>query len=82
MDVTHDTTNKANSYGAFVASMDLKQKVQYFSAVSRHRNGEELATNISVQFQKALLVFRNEHGVFPERKNSITFQSCKTYNIF
>ena len=66
-DVSHDTNDKSKSYGAFVASMDLKRKVSFFSTVSEHRNGEECSNNIGVHMQKALMAWREENGSFPER---------------
>ncbi|KAL7044980.1 hypothetical protein ACKWTF_002125 [Chironomus riparius] len=66
-DVSHDTNDKSKSYGAFVASMDLKLKVSFFSTVSEHRNGEECSNNIGVHMQKALMAWREENGSFPER---------------
>lgn len=66
-DVTHDTATKSNSYGAFVASMDLRSSVKYYSAVSKHKDGQELAGNIAIHFQAALVSFRATHGVLPDR---------------
>ena len=66
-DVTHDTRDRSKSYGAFVASMDLKESVKYFSAVQPHVNGEEMSNNISMNLIKALRAFKNEHGRLPER---------------
>lgn len=66
-DVSHDTNDKSKSYGAFVASMDLKRKVSFFSTVSEHRNGEECSNNIGVHMQKALMAWREENGTLPER---------------
>lgn len=66
-DVTHDTNNRSNSFGALVASMDLKLKVKYFSAVAAHTSGEELSNNIAIQVVQALKQFKNLHGSVPER---------------
>lgn len=66
-DVTHDTTDRSKSYGAFVATMDLKQQVKFFSAVSAHRNGEEISGNIATHLTKAMLAYREEHGTLPEK---------------
>ncbi|CRL00554.1 CLUMA_CG013814, isoform A [Clunio marinus] len=66
-DVTHDTKNRAKSYGAFVASMDLKEKVAYFSACSPHKDGEEVSANISNHLVAALKAYKDLHGTIPER---------------
>jgi aubergine-like protein len=66
-DVSHDAKSKAQSFGAFVASMDLRESVKYYSAVSKHQNGEELAGNIAVHMQQALIVYKQQHGMLPER---------------
>lgn len=68
-DVTHDTRNRNMSYGAFIATMDLKdcQNCQYYSAVSPHKNGEEISSNMVVHMIKALRVYQAQHGTLPER---------------
>jgi aubergine len=65
-DVTHDTNNRNKSYGAFVASMDLKEKVQYFSSVSQHKDSSELSKNIESHLVKALKVYLETHNYLPE----------------
>lgn len=66
-DVTHDTRDRNMSYGAFVASMDLKQCPQYFSAVSAHKSGEEMSNNIELHMIKALRSYFDQHDSLPER---------------
>lgn len=66
-DVTHDSKNRNNSYGAFVASMDVKECVKYYSGVSKHKNGSEMSANIEIHLMKALAAFREEHGTLPSR---------------
>lgn len=66
-DVCHDSTNKANSYGALVATMDLKVCGNYFSAVSAHRNGEELSNEMALNVTKALKEFRKIHASLPQK---------------
>ena len=69
-DVTHDTNNRAKSFGAFVASMSLTHlpnSVKYYSAVSSHSNGEEASKNINVHMKKVLLTYKKENGCLPER---------------
>lgn len=66
-DVTHDTKDKSKDFGAFVASMDLKETVKFFSAVSAHKDGNELSNNIIVHTIQAIKVFKDTHGSLPER---------------
>lgn len=66
-DVTHDTRDKSNSFGAFVATMDLKQKVEFFSAASSHKNGNEMSEHIELHMVAAMKQFKNTHGALPER---------------
>ena len=66
-DVTHDTRDRSKSYGAFVATMDLKRSGRYFSAVEPHTNGEELSNNIGISMVKALRVYKSTHNALPER---------------
>jgi aubergine len=66
-DVTHDTKNKKKSYGAFIASMDLKEKVEFYSGVSAHLEGNEIAGNIELHMYAALKTYKDTHGVLPER---------------
>lgn len=66
-DVTHDTSDRSKSYGAFVASMDLKETVNFFSAVSPHKDGEELSSNIALHMLQATKEFKDQHGALPER---------------
>lgn len=66
-DVTHDTNDKSKSYGALVATMDLQTHAKYFSAVSAHRNGEELSNELALNIIKALKEFRELHGCLPAK---------------
>lgn len=66
-DVTHDSRDKSKSYGAFVASMDLKEAVEYFSVVSPHKDGAEMSTNIELHMVQALKSFYTRHGKLPAR---------------
>lgn len=66
-DVCHDTKDRNKSYGAMVATMDLKQSCRYFSAVSAHTNGEELSNEFSLNVTKALKQYRATHQNLPSR---------------
>lgn len=66
-DVSHSTENRNKSYGAFVASMDLKKSVKFFSCAAEHTNGAECSENIKTHMQRALTAYRAVHGTLPER---------------
>lgn len=67
-DVCHDPKNKSLSWGALVATMDLKKaNNQFFTAVNRHKNGEELSNDLKVNVVKALKQFMDINHVLPER---------------
>lgn len=66
-DVCHDIQDKKKSYGALVATMDLKKSAKFFSAVSAHTCGEELSNDLNVNMMKALQAYRTECGTLPER---------------
>jgi len=66
-DVTHDTKDRKKSYGAFVASMDLQQKVEYYSAVSQHKDGNEVSANLATHLNTALKTYYQTHNTLPER---------------
>lgn len=66
-DVNHDTSDRSKSYGAFVASMDLKENPEYYSAVSAHKNGEEISAKIGTHMINALKVYCGVHGGLPDR---------------
>lgn len=66
-DVCHDTRDKSRSYGAVVATMDMRRSTRFFSAVSAHQNGEELSNNLSINIIKALKEYKLTHGTLPDR---------------
>lgn len=67
-DVNHDTKDKGGkSYGAFVASMDLKKVIQYYSKVTSHKDGTELSDNIELSMTEALYRYKELHDSLPER---------------
>lgn len=66
-DVSHCTNNRSQSYGAFVASMDLKRSTKYFSSVLPHSNGEECCNNIKLHMKRALNAWVKENQTLPKR---------------
>lgn len=66
-DVCHDTRDRSRSFGAVVATMDLKVSTNFFSAVSAHTNGEELSNHLSTNVGQALREYHARHGTLPDR---------------
>ena len=66
-DVTHDTRDRGTSWGAMVATMDLKEHFEYFSAVSQHKHGAELSNDIGLNVIKALKVWKQKYNVLPKK---------------
>lgn len=66
-DVCRDTKDKnKRSFGALVATMDMKQSCNYFSAVSPHNDNQELSDQFALNLNKALQCFRDQHKTLPE----------------
>lgn len=71
-DVCHDTRDRSRSFGALVATMDLRsasttRPSRYFSCVTPHTNGEELSNNLPLSVIKALQQYQDIHGKLPDR---------------
>lgn len=64
-DVCHSTKDSSKSYGAFIATMDLRSSSAFFSAVSQHMKGQELSNDIGLNMGKALKQYREIHGTLP-----------------
>lgn len=66
-DVCHDTKDKSRSFGAVVATMDMRKSTKFFSAVTAHKNGEELSNSLSLNVVAAIKQYKAVHGTVPER---------------
>ncbi|KAH8333113.1 hypothetical protein KR074_006155, partial [Drosophila pseudoananassae] len=66
-DVCHSSKNKNKSYGALVATMDIKTSTRYFSSVTEHMKGQELSDQMGMNMTYALKAYRDHHGALPER---------------
>lgn len=67
-DVCHSSAkDNSKSFGALVASMDLKESTRYFSNVMVHSKGQELSNEISMNMVYAIKTYRSLHGSLPER---------------
>lgn len=64
-DVCHDKADKAKSFGALVATMDMKRSSNYFSVAFSHGDGTELSSKMAPYFLQALEAYKNEHGALP-----------------
>lgn len=47
--------------------MDLKDRVKFYSAVSAHKNGEEMSNNMALHMVKALRCYREMNGALPKK---------------
>ena len=66
-DVATDSRDKKISYGAMVATMDIKTSAEYFSAVSKQTSGEELSHSFMQNVMKALKAYQQVHNALPQR---------------
>lgn len=70
-DVCHDTRDKSRSFGALVATVDLKNQTnsheKFFSCVNAHRDGQELSNFLSMGVIAALKQYQAVHGKLPAR---------------
>ncbi|XP_030382857.1 protein aubergine-like [Scaptodrosophila lebanonensis] len=66
-DVCHSSKNKNKSYGALVATMDIRTSGRYFSAVTEHLKGQELSDQMAMNMRLALKAYQEHHGALPER---------------
>ncbi|XP_017062081.1 protein aubergine-like isoform X3 [Drosophila ficusphila] len=67
VDVCHSSKNKNKSYGALVATMDMKCSTRYFSSVTEHMKGQELSNQMSLNMTGALKAYCENHGTLPDR---------------
>lgn len=63
-DVCHDPRDKSNSYGAMVATLDDKY-CKFYSTVTKHKNGEELASEFGINIKKAVHEFYKSNKTLP-----------------
>lgn len=67
-DVCHDPKNKSLSWGAMVATMDLKKRNnEFFSAVNRHSSGEEISNYLGMNIVKAVQQFMQINNSLPDK---------------
>lgn len=67
-DVCHDPQDKKFSWGAMVATMDLRARnAEFFSAVDRHSKDIEMSNNLKVNVVRALRQFLDINKCLPKR---------------
>lgn len=67
-DVCHDPQDKKYSWGALVATMDLKaHNTQFFSAVDRHSKDIEMSNNLKTHINRALTQYKDINQCLPKR---------------
>lgn len=69
IDVSRDTNNKKISWGALVATMDLKNVTgeSYYSCVSQYSNSVEFSTQLAIDTTKALRAYQGHQNAIPEK---------------
>jgi len=69
IDVSRDSKDKRISWGALVATMDLKnlKKESFFSTVSQYNDSAEFSTQLAIDMTKALTCYKSIHEALPER---------------
>lgn len=63
-DLAKDTNNKNVFYACLVATMDLKEEVSFFSAVSKIE-GADCSRELTINVIKALNAYETKHGTLP-----------------
>lgn len=58
-DVSHDTSNKQNSFGALVATLNFEQ-TKFFSAVTKHDNGVDLSNSFALNVKLAIRAYQDQ----------------------
>lgn len=67
-DVTHDTRNKRNSYGAMVANLNPKKNGgSFYSRVNSHNHGDLLSNNFGVNVVHAVDKFKDVNNCLPAK---------------
>lgn len=68
-DISRDTRDKKISYGALVANTYIREenKVEFFSCVSKHTNGEEMSNHLIDNIIKALREYMKICGALPAK---------------
>lgn len=67
-DVCHDPRDKKYSWGALVATMDLRaHNTQFFSAVDRHSKDTEMSNNLKLNMCKALKQYMETNKCLPKK---------------
>lgn len=66
-DIIRDTKDRRKSFGAFIATMDLTEKVEFFSQVMKYENQDDLSSNITTALFDALKAYKGTHGNLPEK---------------
>lgn len=69
IDVSRDNKERNVSWGALVASMDLKsiERESFFSCVSRYAKNDEFSTQLAIDITKAITAYEAHHKSYPEK---------------
>lgn len=60
-DISHDTSNKRQSFGALVATLNYNQ-TKFFSAVSKHEDGVSLSNSFELNVKMAIRAYQDQES--------------------
>lgn len=66
-DICRDSKDRSKSYGAMVATMNMKLMQNYFTAVDFLTSGQQLSDNFGTNILKCVHEYGKQHGKFPTK---------------
>lgn len=66
-DVSKDSKNKSTSFGCLVATMDLKERCDFYATVTSYTNTETLAKEFAIGVLKAIEAWKEKHVTLPKK---------------
>lgn len=66
-DISKDSKNNGTSFGCLVATMDLKERSDFYATVTSYTNSETLAKEFAFGVLKAINVWKEKHVTLPRK---------------
>lgn len=66
-DVSKDSKNKGTSFGCMVATMDLKERCDFYATVTSYTNTETLAKEFTIGVLKAIEAWKEKYVTLPKK---------------
>lgn len=66
-EISKDAKDKSISFGCLVATMDLKQDVEFFTHVSSVRGSDKISTEFSLGVMQAVREWKQKYSSLPSR---------------